>query len=350
MQHTAAELANLLNGTVEGNAETIVNQLAKIESASAGSLTFLSNPDYEGHLYSTRASIAIVSADFTPQKSLPKSLVLIRVKDAYAAFAKLLERVSATQDHPRKIDSTAVISDTATVNSDCYIGELAIVQGGTTIESGCEIHSQVTLGRNVTIGENSILHSGAKVLDNCVIGKNCIVQAGAIIGSDGFGFAPQANDRYAKVPQTGNVVVQNHCEIGAATTIDRATLGSTVIGEGVKLDNQIQVAHNCIIGANTVIAAQTGIAGSTVIGERCMIGGQVGFAGHLKIADGTKIAAQSGVTSSIKEPDQIWQGTPATPIKNYQKQQIALRNLSRHRILFRLEELEKTKENTRRTL
>ena len=349
MQHTAAELANMLKGEVDGDPTVFVHKLAKIESAAPGSLTFLSNPDYEGHLYSTKASVAIVPLNFTANQPLPQSLVLIRVEDAYAAFAQLLELVSAAMAYPKSVHSSAVIGSTAQVHKNCYVGALVIIEDGATIESDCEIHSHVTVGRNVKIGPNSILHSGVKVLDNCIIGKNCIIQSGAIIGSDGFGFAPQGDTGYAKVPQTGNVVVHDFCEIGAATTIDRATLGSTIIGEGVKLDNQIQVAHNCTIGDHTVIAAQTGIAGSTTIGKGCMIGGQVGFAGHLKIADGVKVAAQFGVTSSIKESNSIWQGTPATPIKDYQKQQIALRNLSRNRIIYRLEELEKTQENTRPT-
>jgi UDP-3-O-[3-hydroxymyristoyl] glucosamine N-acyltransferase len=347
MQHTAGELAQMLKGSVEGDPQVVVNALAKIEDASAGSLTFLSNPDYEGYLYTTGASVAIVPKTFQPTQSLPISLVLIRVEDSYAAFAQLLEVASASMALPRTVHASAVISASAQVHDDVYIGPLVVIEDGAVISAGCEIHAHATVGRNVKIGENSTLHSGVKVLDNCIIGKKCIVQAGAIIGSDGFGFAPQAGDGYTKVPQTGNVVLHDSCEIGAATTIDRATLGSTVIGEGVKLDNQIQVAHNCTIGAHTVIAAQTGIAGSTTIGSGCMIGGQVGFAGHLKIADGVKVAAQSGVTTSIKEPNSIWQGTPATPIKYYQKQQIALRNLSRHRFMNRLEELEKTQRNAR---
>ncbi len=347
MQHTAGELAHMLKGVVEGNSQVVVNALAKIENASTGSLTFLSNPDYEGYLYTTGASVAIVPTAFQPTQALPSSLVLIRVEDSYAAFAKLLEVASASMALPRTVHPAAVISANAEVHEDVHIGPLVVIEDGAVVGAGCEIHAHVTVGRHVKIGENSTLHSGVRVLANCIIGKNCILQAGAIIGSDGFGFAPQAGDGYTKVPQTGNVILQDNCEIGAATTIDRATLGSTIVGEGVKLDNQIQVAHNCTIGAHTVIAAQTGIAGSTSIGSGCMIGGQVGFAGHLKIADGVKIAAQSGVTTSIKEPNSIWQGTPATPIKDYQKQQIALRNLSRHRLMNRLEQLEKNQRNTR---
>jgi len=347
MQHTAGDLADMLKGIVEGDSQVIVNQLSKIELASLGSLTFLSNPDYEGYLYTTGASVAIVSTTFTATQPLPAALTLIRVTDSYAAFAQLLEFASAAMALPRTIHPAAVISESAQVHQNVHIGALAVIEDGATIGEGCEIHAHATVGRNVRIGANSKLHSGVQVLDNCIIGGGCTIQAGAIIGSDGFGFAPQAGDGYKKIPQTGNVILHDNCEVGAATTIDRATLGSTIIEEGVKLDNQIQVAHNCTIGAHTVIAAQTGIAGSTAIGRRCMIGGQVGFAGHLKIADGVKIAAQSGVTTSIKEPDSVWQGTPATPIKDYQKRQIALRNLSRHRLMDRLEELEKIQQNTR---
>ncbi len=235
-----------------------------------------------------------------------------RVSELPPGCSALTRRAAAL---PRAIHPAAVISESAQVHQNVHIGALAVIEDGATIGEGCEIHAHATVGRNVRIGANSKLHSGVQVLDNCVIGSRCTIQAGAIIGSDGFGFAPQAGDGYKKIPQTGNVILHDNCEVGAGTTIDRATLGSTIIEEGVKLDNQIQVAHNCTIGAHTVIAAQTGIAGSTVIGSRCMIGGQVGFAGHLKIADGVKIAANRGLRKASKSQTQFGKGRQQHPSK-----------------------------------
>ncbi|MDE0871155.1 MAG: UDP-3-O-(3-hydroxymyristoyl)glucosamine N-acyltransferase [Flavobacteriales bacterium] len=346
MQRTAGELATLLSGVIEGDPTISVNRLGKIEDAESGAITFLSNPDYEGYIYDTGASVAIVSNSFRPSQQLPTSLTLIKVDDPYAAFAQLLEYVGKSNLFPAGIHPSAWIAEGAHLGDDCYIGPFVVLEKGAKVGNGCQIHAHVTIGRDAELGENTQVFSGAKVLHDCVIGNNCSIQAGAIIGSDGFGFVPKADHGFQKVPQTGNVIVKDDCEIGAATTIDRATLGSTIIGKGVKLDNQIQVAHNVIIGDHTVIAAQTGIAGSTTLGAQCMVGGQVGFAGHIKIADGVKIAAQSGVTTSIKDANVVYQGTPACPIKDYQQQQIAIRKLTRNHLFDRVDELERSQKNS----
>lgn len=340
MQRTAAELAEILQGRVEGNPDVSVTRLAKIENGLPGELTFLSNPDYEGFLYNSQASIVIVSSTFVPTKTLPAEMTLLRVSDPYAAFAKLLEAVSTEAARPHGIHPTAVIAADAQVPDNCSIGPYVIVEAGAQIGAESEIHAHAIIGRRARIGARCLLHAHVQVLDDCIVGEDCVLHPNVVIGSDGFGFAPQADDTYRKIPQTGNVILGRGCEIGAGTTIDRATLGSTCIEEGVKLDNLIQVAHNVAIGKHTVIAAQCGIAGSTSIGERCMIGGQVGIAGHLKIADGVKIAAQSGISASITKEDAIWQGTPAAPIKDFQKQQLAVRKLTRSEWLRRIESLE----------
>lgn len=341
MELTAAALAQRIGGTVEGDSEIRLNSISKIEEAHAGSLTFLANLEYEPFIYTTGASAALVARDFTPSQPLPGSLTLIRVDDPYMAFAGILQWAATSKSYAPGISKRAEIHESARVGSNCYIGPFAVIEAHAVIGDNCQIHSQSSVGRGAKIGAGSTLHRHVAVLDECEIGTECIVQAGAVIGSDGFGFAPNEAGSYNKVPQTGNVIVGDRCEIGAATTIDRATLGSTILESGVKLDNHIQVAHNVKIGANTVIAAQTGIAGSSSIGANCMIGGQVGFAGHISVADGVKIAAQSGVTKSITVPNSIWQGTPAQPIKAYQSQQIALRQLIRALVLERIEALEK---------
>jgi len=341
MELKAAVLAERVNGIIEGNPDVLLNAVAKIEEAQAGSLTFLANLDYEPHLYATRASAALVSQDFSPKQPLPDSLTLIRVEDPYGTLAEILTFAQAESQFAPGIHPTAFVHPKASVGEDCYIGAFTVIEEGASLGAGCQLHGHVGVGRNVHIGEGCTLYRGVQIMDGCHIGARCILQGGAIIGSDGFGFAPQQNNGYQKVPQIGNVVIGDQCEIGAATTIDRATMGSTVIETGVKLDNHIQVAHNVRIGSHTVIAAQTGIAGSTVIGSRCMIGGQVGFAGHIRVADGVKVAAQSGVTKSIHEADSVWQGTPALPIRDYQVQQITLRKLIRSLALQRIDALEK---------
>lgn len=340
MLKTAGEIAQLLQGKIEGDASSVVERFSKIEDAQSGSLTFLANPDYESFIYATKASVIIVGTDFQPRSALPASLTLIRVQDPYSGFARLLEISNSEKRRFSGIHPSAVIDHEAQLGQNCHIAALVVIEKGSVVGEDSEIHAGVCIGQNVKIGKGALIHSGVQIADDCIIGDHCTIQANAVIGSDGFGFAPQTNATYRKVPQIGNVIIEDGCEIGALTTIDRATMGSTIIESGVKLDNHIQVAHNVRIGKNTVIAAQTGIAGSTSIGANCMIGGQVGFAGHIKVADGVKIAAQSGVTKSITLPNTIWQGTPAMQIQEHQKQLIALRKLTKEKGMDRLENLE----------
>ena len=350
MQQTASELAVLLNGRVVGNPEVRVRRLAKIESAGPGSVSFLSNPEYERFIYSTEASIVIVTETFEPSQDLPQDLTLLRVEDPYRAFARLLEAYDAILKRQEGIHPTAVVDEEATLGEGCFVGPGVVVERGAVVGDRVELHAHVHVGRDVRIDQDTVLHSGVRVLDRCVIGRRCTLQAGTIVGSDGFGFAPKEDGTYAKVPQTGNVVIEDNCDVGAMTTIDRATLGSTVLKNGCKLDNLIQIAHNVVIGEATVIAAQTGIAGSTTIGSRCMIGGQVGIGGHLTVANGSRIAAKSGVSASLIQEGQTYQGNPAVPVKQFQKFQIALRRLARMPLSERLEAIEEalqTKEAER---
>jgi UDP-3-O-[3-hydroxymyristoyl] glucosamine N-acyltransferase len=340
MQRTAAELAEFLGGTLEGNGDVKVHALTKIEEGVTGGLTFLANLDYEGYIYTTQASVAIVGKSFQPSQDLPSHLSIIRVNEPYAAFGRLLELVSNLEERPLGIHPSAIVDPGAVIGENCRIAAFVVIEAGARIGSGCDIRSHSYIGRNASVGEDCTLHASTQIMDGCIVGKSCILHPRVIIGSDGFGFAPQNDSSYRKVPQTGNVIVGDHCEIGAGTTIDRATLGSTRLEEGVKLDNLIQVAHNVTIGAHTVIAAQTGIAGSTHIGAHCLIGGQVGIAGHIRIADGVRIAAQSGVSASITREDGTYQGTPAMPIKDFQKQQLALRKVTREELLKRVNQLE----------
>ncbi|MDZ4824671.1 MAG: UDP-3-O-(3-hydroxymyristoyl)glucosamine N-acyltransferase [Flavobacteriales bacterium] len=339
MQFSATQVAAMLNGTIEGDQDAMVHSLSKIEEGKSGMLTFLANPKYTEFIYSTEATIAIVPADFKPEKTLPSSLTLIRVNDARAAFAKLLEAYNNLRLPKPGIDSSAKIPSTAKISDECYIGAMVSVGENVVVEKGVRIYPGTTLGDNVRIGASSVLNSGVHVYHDCIIGARCTLHSGVVIGSDGFGFTPNEENNYAKVPHIGNVVIEDHVEIGSNTTIDRATLGSTVIRKGVKLDNLIQIAHNVEIGENTVIAAQTGIAGSTKIGKNCLIGGQVGIIGHLTIADGTKIAAQSGIGQSITEPNTIVQGSPAFGIMDYKKSYVGFRKLPE--LMQRISELEK---------
>jgi len=327
MQFSAEQIAAMLQGTVEGDAGVTVGGLSKIEEGQTGTLTFLANPKYTEHIYSTGASIAIVSNDFVAEKTLPSTLTLIRVAEPYACFAKLLEAYHQMRQPKAAISDKAHIDNTAQVGENVYIGEFASIGEGARIAKGARIYPNSYVGPFTTIGENTVLFPGVRVYNDCVIGANCTLHSGVIIGGDGFGFAPNSENNYQKVPQIGNVILEDHVEVGSNTTIDRATLGSTIIRRGVKLDNLIQVAHNVEIGENTVIAAQTGIAGSTHIGRNCMIGGQVGIVGHISIADGTKVAAQSGVGKSITEPNTIVQGSPAFGIMDYKKSYLGFMKL-----------------------
>lgn len=325
MQFTASALAQLLGGHVEGRPEIAVSGFGKIESAQPGQLSFLANPKYEEHLYDCAASIIIVNQSLALKR--PVGATLIRVPDAYAAFAQLLKLYESQQQKSLKgIQSPVYIASTASHGTDVFIGAFAYVGEEVHIDNGTAIHPQVYLGDRVRVGKNCVLHPGVKVYADCVIGDEVVIHAGTVIGSDGFGFAPKNDGAYSKVPQLGNVIIESGVEIGANTTIDRATIGSTIIRQGVKLDNLIQVAHNVEIGAHTVIAAGTGISGSTQIGEQVMIGGQVGIAGHIRIGNQVKIGAQSGVSKDV--PDgKILNGTPATEYANSFRQLALIRQL-----------------------
>jgi len=328
MEVNIGDVAAMLDGSLEGASNVPLTGFAGIEEAGAGELTFLANPAYEAHLYTTSASAVLVAESLELSGNLQPGTTLIRVADPYSAMAKLMQAFSSTSPREVGIAPSAVVHPDAHIGQGASIGPLCHVDQGASIGDNVVLETGAIIGRNATIGNGSLIGPRVMVSSGSVIGAGCILQAGAIIGADGFGFAP-ADGGYQKVPQLGNVVIGNGCEIGAGTTIDRATLGSTVLGEGVKLDNLIQVAHNVSIGNHTVIAAQTGIAGSTTIGARCMIGGQVGINGHIRVADGTKVAAKSGITASILQPDQVLQGNPARPIKQHQKTQVVLRRIIR---------------------
>lgn len=327
MEFSAIQIAELLNGEVEGNHDIKVSNLSKIEEGKTGTLSFLANMQYEPYLYKTKASIAIVNKSFTPSESLPNTLTLIKVESAQAAFAKLLEIYNQIKQADAGIHSASNIEQSAKIGKGVYIGASVYIGKNTTIGDNVKIYPNTFIGDNVTIGEGSTLYASVNVYSDCVIGKHCTLHSGVIIGGDGFGFVPNSENNYNKVPQIGNAILEDYVEVGANTAIDRATLGSTIIRKGVKLDNLIQVAHNVEIGENTVIAAQTGIAGSTKIGKNCMIGGQVGIVGHLKIADEVKIAAQSGVGQNIEQKGSIWQGSPAFSIGDYKRSYVMFRAL-----------------------
>lgn len=331
MKFTAEQIAQLLGGRVEGNKEAVVHDMAKIEEATEGTITFLANPKYEEFIYSTGATIALVNDSFAPTKSIPKSLTLIRVEDAYQCLTKLLAYYDQLNNDKRGIEQPSFVDNTAQLGDNCYVGAFAYISKDVKIGNNVQLYPHVYIGEGVKIGDNVTLYSGVKIYHKCQLGSGCTIHSGAVIGSDGFGFAPSAANNYQKVPQIGNVVLEDYVEVGSNTTIDRATMGSTIIRKGVKLDNLIQIAHNVEIGENTVIAAQTGIAGSTKLGKNMMIGGQVGIVGHLKLADGVKIAAQSGVGQDILEENTIVQGSPAFSIGDYKRSYVLFRSLPRLR-------------------
>lgn len=334
---SAAQLAHILNGKVEGNQNITVNRPAKIEEAEEGTIAFLGNLKYEAYAYTTKASILLVSNDFRP--SQPLTATLIRVADVYASVALLLEKFGQKEQTTSEISALAQVHSTAKIGQNAAIGAYTVIEENTILGDNALIYPQVYIGKNVKIGNNVTLYPGVRIYEACHIGDNCILHANVVIGSDGFGFAPTGDGSFKKVPQIGNVIVENNVEIGSNTTIDRATMGSTIIREGVKLDNLIQIAHNVEIGKNTVIAAQAGIAGSTKIGENCLIGGQVGIVGHIKIADGTKIQAQSGVASAVTEPNTAIYGSPAIGYGNFLKSFSVFKQLPE--ILKRLQAVEK---------
>jgi len=325
MQISAKELAALLNGTVEGNPDELVSKPSKIEEGEKGTITFLANLKYEPFVYTTNASIVLVSEDFKP--SQPIASTLIRVANVQASVAFLLNQFGGQDKQAVGVAQAAFVHIGASLGANVSIGRFSNIEEGATIGDDCTIYPQVYIAKNVTIGKNVILYPGVRIHKDCVIGDNCILHSNVVIGTDGFGFAPQADGTYEKVAQIGNVVIENNVEIGANTTIDRATMGSTLIKEGTKLDNLIMIAHNVEVGKHTVMAAQSGIAGSTKVGDHCMIGGQAGLVGHLKIADGAKIQAQSGVTKSLRKPNQAIYGYPAIEYSNYLKSYAIFKNL-----------------------
>lgn len=336
MNFTAEQIAGILEGEIVGDPMVEVSKLSKIEEGTKGSLTFLANPKYKPFIYSTEASITIVNKTFEPENEL--NTTLIKVEDAYKSFSKLLEYYNQVKLNKHGIEQPSFISESASLGEDLYVGAFSYIGNNVSIGNNVKIFPNSYIGDNVTIGDNTIIFSGAKIYSECVIGATCVINSGAIIGADGFGFAPNEKGEYSKVPQTGNVIIEDFVDVGAGTTIDRATLGSTVIRRGVKLDNQIQIAHNVEIGKNTVIAAQTGIAGSTKIGENCQIGGQVGIVGHITIGNNVKIQAQSGIGRNVKD-NEVLQGSPALSYGDYNKSYVHFKNLPK--LVKTVNELEK---------
>ena len=337
MKFTAKQIAEILNGDIIGNPNVEVHTLSKIEEAAEGSLTFLANPKYTPYIYTTKASIAIVAQDFMSEQNIEATL--IKVENAYSSFSKLLEYYNQIKNNKSGIESPIFISDSATYGESVYIGAFSHIGENVVIGDHVKIYPNTFIGDNVTIGSHTTLFSGVKIYSDCVIGSHCFINSAAVIGADGFGFSPDETGAYQKVPQIGNVILEDHVDIGAATTIDRATLGSTLIKKGVKLDNHIQVAHNVVIGEHTVIAAQTGIAGSAKIGSNCQIGGQVGVAGHIVIGNNVKIQAQSGIGHNIKD-NEVLQGSPAFSFIDYYKSYIHFKNLPK--IVKTVDTLEKS--------
>jgi UDP-3-O-[3-hydroxymyristoyl] glucosamine N-acyltransferase len=339
MEFSAEQIAGLLNGEIIGNPQVKVSKLSKIEEGEPQSISFLANMAYEQYLYTTDASIVIINRDLKLQKPVKDTCTLIKVENAYECFAKLLETYQQMKGSKTGIEQPSFISETAKLGENCYVGAFTYIGENVTIGNNVKIYPNTYVGDNTTIGDNTILFSGVKLMEETVVGKNCVFHAGVVIGSDGFGFVPDENNVYSKVPQIGNVVIEDDVEIGGNTVIDRATMGSTVIKKGVKLDNLVHIAHNVVIGENSVIAGQAGIAGSAKIGKNCMMGGQVGVAGHLTVADGTKIAAQSGIGANIKVEGTVVQGSPAFYIGDYKRAYVGFKKLPE--ILNQLNEISK---------
>ncbi|GAA4232295.1 UDP-3-O-(3-hydroxymyristoyl)glucosamine N-acyltransferase [Postechiella marina] len=324
MKFTAQQIAGILEGDVVGNPDIEVSTLSKIEEGSEGSLTFLANPKYTSHIYSTKASVTIVNKSFEPENTI--NTTLIKVDDAYIAFSKILEYYNSVKLNKVGIEQPSYISESTKQGDNIYIGAFSYIGNNVSLGNNVKIFPSAYIGDNVSIDDNTIIFAGAKIYSETVIGKNSVVNSGCIIGADGFGFAPNEEGGYNKIPQIGNVIIEDFVDIGAGTTIDRATMGSTIIRAGVKLDNHIQIAHNVEIGKNTVIAAQTGVAGSTKIGENCQIGGQVGIVGHITIGNNVKIQAQSGIGRHVKD-NEVLQGSPALALTDYNKSYVHFKNL-----------------------
>lgn len=340
MKFTAQQIASVLDGKVEGNPETEVSDFAKIEDGKPGTLTFLHNTKYEHYLYGTQASVCIVNADFTPRQEIDTTL--IKVDNAYLALTKLLEYYDQMKSAKTGIEDPVHVAETASYGEDIYLGAFAYVGENVKIGNNVKIYPHAYIGDNAQIGDNVIIYSGAKLYKETVVGHNCIIHGNAVLGADGFGFAPNEEGVYRKIPQIGNVVLEDDVEIGAGTTIDRSTMGSTVIHKGVKLDNQVQIAHNVAVGEHTVIASQTGVAGSTKIGKHNVIGGQVGIVGHIEIGDKVQIQAQSGVSKNTESGSAL-QGSPAIKYGDYNRSYVHFRNFPE--IVKRLNALEKKLNN-----
>jgi len=339
MEFSAEAIATLVQGKVEGDPEVTVSTFAKIEEGHKGAISFLANPKYTHYIYDTDSSIVLVSNDFIPEK--PVKCTLIRVADPYATVARLLEMVAAaTCQHPVGVEQPSFVAQGVEIQEDAYIGAFAYVGEGVRLGKGVKIYPQVYVGKGCVIAEGTVLYPGVKVYHGCKIGARCIIHSGAVIGADGFGFAPDADGVYNKIPQLGVVEISDDVEIGANTTVDRAMMGATRIHKGVKLDNLIQIAHNVEVGENTAMAAQVGIAGSAKIGRQVMLGGQVGIAGHITIGDGTQLGAQSGVPKSVA-PGQRLLGSPAIPVGEFARQTVLLKRLED--LFNRVDKLEKGK-------
>ena len=346
MKFLASQIAALLNGTVEGNPETEVWNVAKIEEGAPGMLSFLANPKYTPYIYETQSSVVIVNKDFVAEK--PIAATLIRVDDAYASFAKLLAFYDQMSQDKKGISSLAFVSSSAKLGENLYLGEFAFIGENVTLGNNVKVYPQVYVGDGSVIGDNTVLYPGVRLYRNTVVGRRCIIHAGAVLGADGFGFAPQEDGHYEKIPQVGNVMIDDDVEIGANTTIDRSTMGSTRVHKGVKLDNLVHLAHNVEVGENTAMAAQVGVSGSTHLGKNCVVGGQTGFVGHLHIADGSKFGGQCGVMGNIKEENQEFMGTPIQPLRQYLKTNARFRHLDE--MARQLEALEKELEELKSRL
>ena len=328
MEFSAKQIAQIIDGIVEGDENILVSNLSKIEEGTIGTLSFLANPAYSNYIYSTNASIVIVNKSFVLENPVKSSCTLIRVENAYESFAKLLELYNQINTEKEGVEQPSFVSSNAKIGENCYIGAFAYIGQNVSIGNHVKIYPHVYIGDNCKIGNNTTLFSGVKIYHDCLIGKNCTIHASTVVGSDGFGFAPNNEGHvFTKVPQIGNVIIEDDVEIGSNSSIDRATLGSTILRKGVKLDNLVQIAHNVEIGENTVIAGLSGIAGSTKVGKNCMIGAQVGVAGHLRIANGVKIAGQSGIGSNIDKEGEILQGSPAFNIGEFKRSYVLFRGL-----------------------
>ena len=325
MEFSAQQIAEFLKGEVVGNKDIKVSDFSKIEEGRRGTLTFLANPKYTHYIYETHADIVIVNKTFEPERAI--SATLIKVDDAYQSVAQLFTLVNNLKPRKTGISAKADIAQSASIGKDIFVGAFVSIGEDCKIGNNVTIHPNTQIGDNVSVGDGSIIYSNVSIYSDCVVGKNNIIHSGAVIGADGFGFAPDEEGHYHKIPQIGNVVLGDDVEIGANTTIDRATMGTTHISDGVKIDNLVQVAHNVEVGEYTAIAAQTGIAGSTKVGRRCIFGGQVGITGHISIADGTILGAQTGVSGNINEGGKVWAGSPVLPIDTFRRASVLIRKL-----------------------